>query len=109
MSFSGIIYHGGEQSDCEHYTSGVKLNNTWFLISDTGILKQQKLHCNSRDTSVPYILICKRRFNFLTAPPDSLNGPTGVHPASEVITETAETLIQQSVFQDLFFKKQKKK
>ena len=54
---SGMIYHEGEQSDCEHYTSGVKLENTWFLISDTSILKQQKLHCNSRDMSVPYILI----------------------------------------------------
>lgn len=43
MLLSGIIYHEGKQSDCGHYTSGVKLNNTLFLISDTKILKQQKI------------------------------------------------------------------
>ena len=60
MVLSGAIYHEGEQSHCGHYTSGVNMNNTWFLISDTRILRQQKLQCNSRDTSVPYILIYKK-------------------------------------------------
>ncbi len=27
MILCGIIYHEGEQSDCGHYTSGVKINN----------------------------------------------------------------------------------
>ena len=44
-----------------HYTSEVNVNNTWFLISDTRILMQQKLHCNSSDTSAPYILIYKKK------------------------------------------------
>ena len=57
MVLSDVIYHEGEQSHCGHYTSGVNMNNTWFLISDTRILRQQKQQCNSRDTSVPYILI----------------------------------------------------
>ena len=35
MLLAGIIHQEGEQSDCEHYTSEVKLKNTWFLISDT--------------------------------------------------------------------------
>ena len=62
MVLSGVIYHEGEQSHCGHYTSEVNMNNTWFLISDTRILRQQKLQCDSRDTSVPYILIHKKNF-----------------------------------------------
>ena len=50
MVLSGVIYHEREQSHCGH----------WFLVSDTRILRQQKLQCNSRDTSVPYILIYKK-------------------------------------------------
>ena len=75
----------GEHSYCGPYISGVKLENTWFFISDTGILKQEKLQCNSRDMSVPYILIYKRRNNFLTVSPDKLNGPARVHPTKAVM------------------------
>ena len=46
MVLSGIIYHEGEQSHCGYYTSAVKVNNTCFLISDTGILRKQKLLCS---------------------------------------------------------------
>ena len=31
----GVICHEGEQPHCGYYTSGVNLNNIWFLISDT--------------------------------------------------------------------------
>ena len=82
------------------------MNNTWFLISDTRILRQQKLQCNSRDTSVPYILIYKKR-KFLLAPPNSLNGTAGVSSTSELILETAESIIRQSV--PLELEKQKAK
>ena len=37
MVLSDVIYHEGEQSHCGHYTSGVNVNNTWFLVSDTRI------------------------------------------------------------------------
>ena len=40
MVLSGVVYHEGEQSHCGHYTSGVNVNNTWFLISDTRNLRQ---------------------------------------------------------------------
>ena len=53
MVLSGVIYNEGEQCHCGHYTSGVNVSNTWFLISDARILREQKLQCNSRDTSVP--------------------------------------------------------
>ena len=107
MVLSGVIYHEGEQSHCGHYTSEVNMNNTWFLISDTRILRQQKLQCSSRDISVPYILIYKKKSNFLVAPPNSLNGPAGVSSTSELISGTAETMIRQFVLQEL--EKQKAK
>ena len=82
------------------------MNNTWFLISDTRILRQQKLQCNSRDTSVPYILIYKKN-SFLVVPPILLNGTAGVSSTSELISETAESLIRKSILLEL--EKQKAK
>ena len=72
MSHSYLM-HEGEQSHCGHYISGVNVDKTWFLVSDTRILRQKNLSCNSRDISIPYILIYKKRNNFLVAPPNSLN------------------------------------
>ena len=82
------------------------MDNTWFLISDTRILRQ-KLQCHARDISVPYLLIYKKKSNFLVAPPNSLNGTAGVSFTSELISEAAETMIQQSVLLEL--EKQKAK
>ena len=98
---SGIIYHVGEQFHCGQYTSRVNVDSTWFLISDTRILRQQKLKCCSRDTSVSILVIYKKRSNFLVAPPSSLYGTAGVSSTSELISETAETMIRQSVLQEL--------
>ena len=49
IALSGIIYHEGEQFHCGYYTSGAKVNNTWFLISDSRISRKQKLLCSSKD------------------------------------------------------------
>ena len=68
---SGVIYHEPEQSHCRHYTSGVNFHNSWFLICDVRILRQQTLQCSTRDIITPYILIYKKS-NFLVAPPNSL-------------------------------------
>ena len=87
MVLSGFIYHEGEQSHCGHYTSGVNVDNTWFFISDTRVSRQQKLY--------------KKRNNFLVAPPNSLNGTAGVSCTSELISETAESMIRQSVVLEL--------
>ena len=57
MVLSGVIFHEGKQSHCGHYTSVVNVDNAWFLISDTRILRQQKLQCSSRDISVTLLLI----------------------------------------------------
>ena len=64
MVLPGVIYHEGEWSHCEHYTSGVMVDNTYFLISDTRILRQRKLHCSSNDISLLYILTYERINNF---------------------------------------------
>ena len=99
MVLSGVTYHEGEQSHCGHYILGVEVDNIWFLIRDTRIPRQRKLQCSSKDISVPYILIYERITNSLTAPPISLNGTAKAGPTSELITETAETMIRQSILQ----------
>ena len=88
-----FIFHGKEQSHCGHYTSGVKVENTWFLISGKRILMQRKPRRNSKDISVAYILIYEKITNFLRVSPISLNGTAEVGPTSELITEIAEIVI----------------
>ena len=63
MVLSDVIYNEGEKPHCGHYPSGINVDNTWLLISDTRILRQQKLQCSSRDISNSYIFI-KRKVNF---------------------------------------------
>ena len=53
------------------------------------------------------MLIYKKRINFQVAPPDSLNGTARVSSTSELISETAGTMIRQSLLQEL--EKQKAK
>ena len=77
-----------------------------IIISDTRIFRQQKLQCNSRNTTVSYILIYKKN-DFLVALPNSLNVTAGVSSTSELISETAESVIRQSVLLEL--EKQKAK
>lgn len=44
MALSGVIYHDGEQTQYGHYyKSGLEIDNTWILISDTRISRQHKL------------------------------------------------------------------
>ena len=83
MALSGVICHDGQQSDCGHYTSEVQMDNSWFFISDTTVLRQRKFQCNSRDLSVPYILIYERRNNLLRL-------------LSSLLNDTAEILLPDS-------------
>ena len=83
MVFSGVIYHERTASLWGgHYTSRVKVN---------------KLRCNLKYISLPYILIYQRITNFLRAPPILLNGAAEAGPTSELVTETVETMIRQYV------------
>ena len=89
-----------------YYTSGVNVYNTWFLISAATILRQHKLNFSSRGISDAYIIINKKKSNFLVVQPNS-NDSTWVISTSELISETTETKIQQSALQEL--EKQKAK
>ena len=104
MVLSGVIYHKGQQSDHGYYTSGVEINNTWFSISDTRVLRQKKCQCNPRDVSVsvPNILIFERRNNLVMPPSSLLNDPVGIFPSSEIISESSLDIMSwQSVIKEL--------
>ena len=103
MVFSSVIYHEGQQSDCGHYISEVQMDNTWFFISDTTVLRQKKFQCNSRDVSVPYILIFERRNNSLMPPSSLLNDNAGILSPDS----TPDIMIQQSVIKELEIQKTK--
>ena len=59
LTLHGIIYHSGPNTNSGHYTSAVRLNDTWYTINDERISEGVKLYCVSTDTTVPYILIYK--------------------------------------------------
>ena len=108
MSLSGIVYHEGEQSHSGHYTSGVKINDSWVLISDSIVLRQHNLSCTKRDASVPYILIYKKRNDFVRCFSTSLNDKSESGSITQVSTELrAEMMNRQSVLNEL--EKQKKR
>ena len=108
MVLSGVIYHKGQQSDHGYYTSGVQINNIWFSISNTRVLRQKKCQCNPRDVSVPNILIFERRNNLVMPPSSLLNDTVGIFPSSEIITESSLDIMSwQSVIKEL--EKQKTK
>ena len=41
MTLHAIIYHVGQQANSGHYTSSVRVNDTWFLINDSTVLLKQ--------------------------------------------------------------------
>ena len=105
-----VLYHKGQQSDHGYYTLGVQINNIWFSISNTRVLRQKKCQCNPRDVSVsvPNILIFERRNNLVMPPSSLLNDTVGIFPSSEIITESSLDIMSwQSVIKEL--EKQKTK
>ena len=76
------------------YQKLIKVDCTWFLINNTRVLWQQKLLCSSKDISFLYLLTYEKVTDFWATPPNSLNGTAEVGSTSELITETAEILMQ---------------
>ena len=102
MSLSGIVYHEGEQSHSGHYTSGVKINDSWVLISDSVVLRQHNLSCTKRDAIVPYILLHKKRNDIVHCFSTSLNDTSESSSITQVLTELrAEMMNRQSVLNEL--------
>ena len=79
------------------------MDNTWFFISDTTVLRQIKFQCNSGDVSVPYILIYERRNNLLMPLSSLLNDTAGILSSDS----TPDIMMWQSIIKEL--EKQKTK
>ena len=73
------------------------MDNTWFFISATRVLKQKKFQCNLRDIIVPYILIYERRNDLLMPPSNLSNSTTGILSSDS----TPDIMIRQSVIKQL--------
>ena len=79
------------------------MDNTWFFIRDTTVLRQKKFQCNSRDVSVPYVLIYEKRNHLLVPPSNLLNDTAGILSSDS----TPDIMILESVIKEL--EKQKTK
>ena len=53
------------------------------------------LQCSSKNMTVPYILIYKKRSNVLVTSTKSLNDTAGFSSTPDLISETAETMIRR--------------
>ena len=109
MTLHAIIYHVGQQANSGHYTSSVRVNDTWFLISDSIVLLEQpKLSFTHRDSSVPYILIYKKRTDMIIRTPISTsdnNCTSSTNALDELLTP--EMMMRQSLVKELNNQKEK--
>ena len=67
MTLTGIIYHEGDQPNYGHYTCGVRIEDAWYLISDTVVLRNHKVTSMQGASSVPYIIVYKKRHNIVSS------------------------------------------
>ena len=62
LELYGIIYHIGNTIQSGHYTCSVKVDATWYFINDSIVhQKHPKLSCFLNETTVPYILMYKKK------------------------------------------------
>ena len=86
MNLFAIIYHDGPNTTSGHYTSSVKINETWFTISDSYISEGAKFFCLSTETTTPYVLIYKN------------NSSDHVHAIENTLTTMSEGTLGQNSF-----------
>ena len=65
LLLQGVIWHEGNSMNSGHYTSTVKLNNTWFICNDTAIHGGGRFVCSNNDYITPYILVYKKVNDFI--------------------------------------------
>ena len=100
LELCGVIYHIGNTIQSGHYTCSVKVDATWYLINDSIVhQKHPKLSCSLNETTVPYILMYKKKdvFNVENAGPScsSHADPEQVHvTAAEKYGTTKEPSCQ---------------
>ena len=105
MTLHAIIYHQGEQANSGHYTSAVKINDSWFMISDSIVSNQDvKLSCSAEDTSVPYVLIYKKKTDAIDCVQSSVSDtPANYDPSTitDIHTSTSEMMNRHSLLKEL--------
>ena len=111
MNLHGIIYHEGEQANSGHYTSRVKVNDRWFLISDSNVMDQdEQSRALIGTTNVPYMLIYKKKSNITSFSSVAINNNLNNRACSilEVKdTSTSEVMNRQSVLKEIENQKQR--
>ena len=65
FALQGVISHEGKSMNSGHYTSTIKLNNTWFICNDTAIHGDGRFVCSNNDYITPYILVYKKVNDFI--------------------------------------------
>ena len=86
LTLHAIVYHSGN-ANSGHYTAGIKMNETWFLVDDKFVSNKVKFTCTPRDSSTPYLLIYKKSSDVVTYM-TSINDVSYENTSSSPTTET---------------------
>ena len=103
FALQGVIWHEGNSMNSGHYTSTIKLNNTWFICNDTAIRGGGRFVCSNHDYITPYILLYKK-VNDLIVPSLSLRGDSN-QLFNDI--DNAKKLSRESLHKELNFQKRK--
>ena len=104
MTLDGVIYHEGNQPNSGHYVSGVKVNERWFLISDSNVSCQLIDLSAQISSRVPYMLLYKKKSNMITHTPVTIRNNLDNSVSNTVEAEnvsTSETMNRQSLLKEL--------
>ena len=103
FALQGIIWHEGNSMNSGHYTSTIKVNNTWFIANDTAIREGRRFVCSNNDYITPYVLVYKTVTDFIVP---SLSLPVDKSPLFNDI-DNAEKLNGESLHKELNSQKNK--
>ena len=90
FELTGIVWHTGDRTNSGHYTSNVKIGNTWFYTDDAHVTEGLKEYSPAnitldQDIIVPYLLVYKK-INRTSVPLDSSS--SYILPNSEINPES---------------------
>ena len=103
FALQGVISHEGKSMNSGHYTSTVKLNNTWFICNNIAIHGGGRFVCSNNDYNTLYILVYKKVNDFIVP---SLYLPVDSNQLFNDINN-AEKLSRESLHKELNFQKRK--
>ena len=61
FDLQGVISHHGPSWAYGHYTSDIRVNETWYHADDSTITPRESFQINSVDGQVPYVVVYKKR------------------------------------------------